>query len=89
MDKRPLVRGALFSCSNTDPDYSAGSAFRQLCRLTPYKTRQKTLAGMNPNCEVRKPMTQMMMLLIAASIQPSQHRLPTRIVERIVKTQEI
>jgi hypothetical protein len=44
---------------------------------------------MNPNCAVRSPMTQMMTLLMAANIQPSQHLLPTRIVERIVKTQEM
>ena len=35
-------------------------------------TMQKTLAGMNPNCAVRNPITQMMMLLTPASAQPSQ-----------------
>jgi hypothetical protein len=49
---------------------------------------QNTLAGMNPNCEVLRPMRQMITLLIAASTHPSQHLLPTRIVEQIVSKQD-
>jgi len=51
-------------------------------------TMQKTFAGMNPNCAVRNPITQMMMLLTPASAQPSQYRRPTRIVDAMVKMQE-
>src|ERR1700730_1479995 len=43
---------------------------------------------MEPSCAVLNPMTQMIRLFAAASTQPSQHLLPTRIVERIVSTQD-
>jgi hypothetical protein len=43
---------------------------------------------MKPNCAVLNPMTQMIRLLAAASTQPSQHLLPTRIVEKTVSTQD-
>ena len=45
---------------------------RQACRLMALTTMQKTFAGMNPNCAVRNPITQMMMLLTPANAQPSQ-----------------
>jgi hypothetical protein len=64
------------------------SAFRQVLRFTAYNAMQNTLAGMNPNCEVLRPMRQMTTLLIAASTHPSQHLLPTRIVEQIVSKQD-
>lgn len=51
-------------------------------------TMQKTLAGMNPSCAVRNPMTHMITLLTPARAQPSQYRRPTRIVEAMVNTQE-
>ena len=65
-----------------------GSALRQVRTLTPYSTRQKRLAGINPHCAVWSPMMQTTTLFIAASAQPSQHRLPIRIVEVMVKTQD-
>jgi hypothetical protein len=43
---------------------------------------------MKPSCAVLNPMTQMIRLFAAASTQPSQHLLPTRIVEKIVSTQD-
>jgi len=43
---------------------------------------------MNPNWAVLNPITQMIRLFAAASIQPSQHLLPTRIVEITVSTQD-
>jgi len=43
---------------------------------------------MKPNCAVLNPMTQMIRLLIAANTQPSQHLLPTRIVDKTVSTQD-
>jgi hypothetical protein len=43
---------------------------------------------MKPNCAVLNPMTQMIRLFAAASTQPSQHLLPTRIVEQTVSTQD-
>jgi hypothetical protein len=49
---------------------------------------QNMLAGINPNCSVRMPMTQINMLLTPASAQPSQQRRPTRIVDAMVNTQE-
>jgi hypothetical protein len=49
---------------------------------------QNTFAGMNPNCAVRKPMKQTTTLLMAARIQPSQQRFPTRMVEVIVRKQD-
>jgi hypothetical protein len=49
---------------------------------------QKTLAGINPYWAVRNPITQMSTLLIAAKSQPFQQRLPIRIVEQIVSTQD-
>lgn len=45
---------------------------RQACRLMALTTMQKILAGMNPNCAVRNPITHMMRLLTPASAQPSQ-----------------
>jgi hypothetical protein len=49
---------------------------------------QNTLAGMNPSCAVRKPMTHTMMLLIADKTHPSQQRRPIKTVEATVNTQE-
>ncbi len=43
---------------------------------------------MKASCAVRNPMTQMTRLFAAASTQPSQCLLPTRIVEKIVSTQD-
>ena len=43
---------------------------------------------MKPSCAVRNPMTQMMRLFTAANTHPSQHLRPTRIVEKIVSTQD-
>jgi len=43
---------------------------------------------MNPHCAVLSPMMQTTMLFMAASAQPSQHRLPIRMVETMVKTQD-
>jgi hypothetical protein len=37
---------------------------------------------MKPSCAVLNPMTQMIRLFAAASTQPSQHLLPTRIVRK-------
>jgi hypothetical protein len=51
-------------------------------------TMQKIFAGMNPNCAVRKPITQIMTLFTPARAHPSQHRRPTRIVDATVNTQE-
>jgi hypothetical protein len=51
-------------------------------------TMQKTFAGISPSCSVRKPMTQMMMQLIAPNSQPSQQRRPTKMVDAILNTQE-
>jgi hypothetical protein len=51
-------------------------------------TMQKTLAGMNPSCAVRNPITHMIMLLTPASAQPSQQRRPTKIVDVTVKMHE-
>lgn len=56
--------------------------------LTAAKTMQNTLAGMKPSCAVRTPMTQMIALFTPARTQPSQHRRPSRIVDRMVNTQE-
>ena len=63
-------------------------ALRQERRLKPYRTMQKRFAGMKPSCEVRKPMTQTIALLMVARIHPSQHRFPIRIAETMVSTQE-
>jgi len=49
---------------------------------------QKRLAGRNPNCAVRIPMTQMMMLFAAAMNQPCQSFFPMRTVERMVNKQD-
>jgi hypothetical protein len=49
---------------------------------------QKRLAGSNPNCAVRNPMTQMMMLFAPAMNQPCHSFFPTRTVERMVKKQD-
>jgi hypothetical protein len=43
---------------------------------------------MKPSCAVLNPMTQMIRLFAAASTQPSQHLLPTRILEKTVSTQD-
>src|ERR1700732_2471135 len=43
---------------------------------------------MKPSCAVLNPMTQMIRLFATASTQPSQHLLPTRIVETTVRTQD-
>jgi uncharacterized membrane protein len=67
---------------------SETSDLRQVRRFTVYSTRQNILAGMNPIWAVLNPMMQMIMLLIAASTQPSQHLRPTRIVETMVKTHD-
>lgn len=64
------------------------SGLRQERRLMALTTMQKMFAGMNPSCAVRKPMTQIRMLLTPASAHPSQHRRPTRIVDAIVSTQD-
>jgi len=61
---------------------------RHARRLMALITMQKTLAGMKPNCAVRIPITQMMMLFTPANAQPSQHRRPTKMVDAIVNTQE-
>jgi hypothetical protein len=61
---------------------------RQVCRLIPLITMQNTLAGINPNCAVLRPMTQMSTLFTPANNQPSQHRRPTKIVETMVNTQD-
>lgn len=50
---------------------------------------QKRFAGMNPICAVRSPITQMRALLTPATIQPCHIRRPIKIVERIVKKQEM
>jgi hypothetical protein len=65
-----------------------GSTFRQVRRFTAYKTMQKRFAGTKPNCDVFTPIMQTMTLFTAARAQPSQHRLPIRIVEKIVSTQD-
>jgi hypothetical protein len=57
--------------------------------FAPYSTRQNMFAGMNPNWPVCSPMMQIRTLLTPASAQPSQYRRPTRIVDTMVKTQEI
>jgi hypothetical protein len=44
---------------------------------------------MNPSCDVFTAMTQISALLIPAITHPSQRFFPTRIVEVMVKTQEI
>jgi hypothetical protein len=49
---------------------------------------QNTFAGMKPNCSVRKPITQTTPLLIAARTHPFQQRLPTKMVEHMVSTQD-
>jgi hypothetical protein len=61
---------------------------RQLRRLTTLTTMQNALAGMNPNWPVLVPMTHMMTQLILATIQPSQQRRPTRMVEAMVSTHD-
>ena len=61
---------------------------RQARRLIALITMQNTLAGMNPSCSVRRPITQMSTLLTPARAQPSQHRRPTRTVDATVKTQD-
>ena len=43
---------------------------------------------MKLSCAVLNPMTQMIRLFAAASTQPSQHLLPTRIVENTVSAQD-
>jgi len=43
---------------------------------------------MKPNCAVLIPIMQIITLFAAASTQPFQHLYPTRIVERIVSTQD-
>lgn len=43
---------------------------------------------MKPNCAVLIPMTQIMTLFAAANTHPSQHLLPTRIVDKTVNAQE-
>src|ERR1700682_3237594 len=49
---------------------------------------QNRFTGMKPSCAVLNPMTQMIRLFAAANTQPSQHLLPTRIVEKTVSTQD-
>ena len=49
---------------------------------------QKRLAGRNPNCAVRIPMTHMIILFAPAMTQPCQCFFPTRTVERMVKKQD-
>jgi hypothetical protein len=50
---------------------------------------QNRFAGMNPNCAVRAAITQTITLLAPAIIHPCQIFLPTRIVERTVRTHEM
>jgi hypothetical protein len=50
---------------------------------------QKRLAGTNPNCAVRIPITQRITLLAAASAQPCHNRFPTITVETTLKTHEM
>jgi hypothetical protein len=50
---------------------------------------QNKFAGTNPNWAVRIPITQMITLLTAATIQPCHNFLPTSTVEITVKMQEI
>jgi len=57
-------------------------------RLKLLITMQNTLAGMKPNCAVLTAMTQTMALLMLARIQPSQQRLPIRMVDTTVRTQD-
>jgi hypothetical protein len=64
------------------------SSRRQLRRLTTLTTMQNALAGMNPSWPVLVPMTHMMTLLMVATIHPSQHRRPTRMVEAMVSTHD-
>jgi len=61
---------------------------RQARKLMALTTMQKMFAGMNPNCSVRTPITQMMTLFTPARAHPSQHRRPTSIVDATVKTHE-
>jgi hypothetical protein len=50
---------------------------------------QKRFADTNPNCAVRIPIRQMMMLFNPAITQPCHNLLPTSTVEKMVNTQEI
>src|ERR1700719_5001944 len=68
--------------------YQDGSGLRHARKLIALITMQKMLAGMKPSCAVLKPITHMTTLLMPANAQPSQYRLPTRIVETMVNTQD-
>ena len=50
---------------------------------------QNRFAGTKPNCAVRTPIRQTITLFAPATIQPCQSFLPTRTVERTVRTQEM
>lgn len=50
---------------------------------------QNKLAGTKPNCPVRTAMTEMITLLMAATIQPDQCLRPTMMVDTIVRMQEM
>src|ERR1700676_3142752 len=63
--------------------------FRHCCTLYAYRARQNRLAGIKPVCDVFNAITQIRALFKPATSHPSQRLLPTRIVEPIVKTQEI
>jgi hypothetical protein len=65
-----------------------GSALRHVRTFTPYKTKQKTFAGIKPHCAVWSPMMQTTTLFMAASAHPSQQRRPIKIVDTMVRTQD-
>lgn len=50
---------------------------------------QKRFAGTNPNCAVRRPITQTTTLFAPAISHPCQNFLPTKIADRIVSTHEM
>ncbi len=69
-------------------DKSHVRILRQERRLMALMAMQNTLAGMNPSCDVLRPIMQMMTLLTVASAHPSQQRRPTRTVDAMVNTQD-
>ncbi len=64
------------------------SCLRHERMLSAYAAIQNRLAGMNPNCAVCTPITQMGKLFTAATASPIHSLQPTRIVESTVNRQE-
>ena len=56
--------------------------------LNAYTPMQNRFAGINPNCPVRNPITQIIALFTPATASPVHRFRPTRTVERTVRPHE-